>query len=162
VKLNSSITLLNVLFVPGLTCNIISIAQLIDDLICTVTFTPKLCVIQDLSLRSTIGVGKQRIGVYLFQEEVEANQVKTCDLWHQRLGHRLKEVMTLISSRIGLFENKGTDEPCDVCFKPKQTRLYFPLSNSKAINCFHLIHYDIWGGYKIESFGGVHYFFDHC
>jgi len=59
-------------------------------------------------------------GVYLFQEEVEADQVKTCDLWHQRLGHPSKGVRTLISSQTRLFENKGTDEPCDVCLKAKQ------------------------------------------
>ena len=66
--------------------------------------------------------------------------------------------MTLISSQIGLFENKGSDEPCDVCFKTKQTQLPFPLSNSKATNCFDLIHCDTWGGYKVESLCGAHYF----
>ena len=66
-------------------------------------------------------MGKQQRGVYFFQEEVEANQVKTCDLWHQRLGHPSKRVMILKSSQLGLFENRDTDESCDVCFKVKQT-----------------------------------------
>jgi len=36
--------------------------------------------------------------------------------------------------------------------------LPYPLSNSKAANCFDLIHCDIWGGYKVESLCGAHYF----
>ena len=78
VKLNSNITLHDVLFVPGLTCNLISIVQLINDLVCIVTFTPNLCVIHDLSLRTPTGVGEQRRGVYLLQESLpeEARQTK--------------------------------------------------------------------------------------
>jgi len=91
VKLNSNITLYDVLLVPGLTCNLISVAQLINDLMCIVTFTPQLCVIQDLSLRMPIGVDEQRRGVYLFKDaplkQVKKNQGVTCNVWHQRLGH---------------------------------------------------------------------------
>jgi len=45
VQLNLKLILNNVLFVPGLNCNLISIAQLIDGNICEVTFTKKFCVI---------------------------------------------------------------------------------------------------------------------
>jgi len=58
VHLNSKIVLYDVLFVPGLNCNLISIAQLINELFCTVTSTHKLCVIQDHSMRTSIGVGE--------------------------------------------------------------------------------------------------------
>ena len=43
VRLNSKILLHDVLFVPDLTCNLISITQLINDLVCIVIFAPKLC-----------------------------------------------------------------------------------------------------------------------
>ena len=79
------------LFVPSLTCNLISIAQLINDLVCTVIFTPKLCVIQGHSMRRLIGMGEQQRRVYLFEEDssggVEVNKVDASDVWHQRLGH---------------------------------------------------------------------------
>ena len=71
---------------------------------------------KNLSLRMLTGVGKQRRGFYLFQEEVEVDQVKTCDLWHQRLNHHSNGVMSLFSSKIGFFENKGSDESCYVLF----------------------------------------------
>ena len=87
VKLSTSINLYAVLFVLGLTCNLISIARLINDLLCTVTFTPKLCVIQDHTLRMPIGVGEQRRGVYLFKEAspkgAAAHQLVTSKIWHQ-------------------------------------------------------------------------------
>ena len=54
-------------FFPGLNCNLISIAQLVDDNMCEVTFNKQLCVIQDLTMRSPIGVGELQRGVYLFQ-----------------------------------------------------------------------------------------------
>ena len=54
VHLSSNLILNNVLFVPGLNCNLISIAQLVDDNICEVTFNKRLCVIQDLTTRSRL------------------------------------------------------------------------------------------------------------
>ena len=40
----------------------------------------------------------------------------------------------------------------------KQTRVSFPISENKAMNCFNLIHCDIWGAYRIKSFSGAQYF----
>jgi len=45
VKLNDKLNLHNVLFAPGMSCSLISVVQLIDDLFCKVAFTRKLCVI---------------------------------------------------------------------------------------------------------------------
>jgi len=162
VQLNSKILLYDVLFVPGLNCNLISIAQLINELFCTVTFTHKLCVIQDRFVRTPIGVGEQRRGIYYFKEiqpgQVKVNRLATCNLWHRRLGHPSKQVMSLFSSGHGFSDKKFSNESCDVCFRAKQTRLSFPLSDNKAINCFDLIHCDIWGAYRVQSFCGAHYF----
>jgi len=55
VKLDDKFVLIDVLCVPSLHCNLISIAQLIDDLCCTITFTCKLCVIHDLTKKVPIG-----------------------------------------------------------------------------------------------------------
>jgi len=54
VHLSSKIILNNVLFVPDLNCNLISIVKLIDDNIYEVTFTKMLCVMQDLIIKSPI------------------------------------------------------------------------------------------------------------
>jgi len=45
IILNSKLRLDHVLFLPGLNCSLISIAQLIDEDYCDVTFTKKFCLI---------------------------------------------------------------------------------------------------------------------
>ncbi|CAH9101690.1 unnamed protein product [Cuscuta europaea] len=66
VFISANLILNNVLFVPCLTCNLISMARLVDDLNCDISFTNKLCVIHDLPTRTFIGVGERRGGVYFF------------------------------------------------------------------------------------------------
>jgi len=91
VHLDSRLRLKDVLFVPGLNCNLISIAKLVDNDTCTVTFTKRLCVIHDLTTRSQIGVGEPKRGVYYLQqakpETEQANKVVSYDILHYRLGH---------------------------------------------------------------------------
>jgi len=52
----------------------------------------------------------------------------------------------------------GKSDLCDVCYHAKQTCLPFPNSENKALHCFDLIHYDIWGAYHVEAFYGSRYF----
>ena len=68
VKLNPKLTLHDVLYVPSLDCNLISVAQLLDGFCCMVTFFKKLCVIQDLATKNLIGVGEPRKGVFVYKE----------------------------------------------------------------------------------------------
>ena len=56
VTLESNLCLKNVLYVPGLTCNLISMSQLTDHYNCFVQFTNGLCVIQHRTSRMLIGV----------------------------------------------------------------------------------------------------------
>ena len=161
-QLNSTTTLSNVLYVPDLNCNLVSIAQLTNELFCTVIFTKKWCVIQDHTMKRLIGVGEQRRGVYFFTEDqpgaVSVNKVVTHDLWHRRLGHPSKKVMSLLSNDIRSCDGTSSTEFCDVCFRAKQTRSSFPNSINKVSECFELIHCDIWGAYRTESLTGAHYF----
>lgn len=45
VMIGNDLVLQNVLYVPGLTCNLISVSQLMDNSNCFVQFTNNLCVI---------------------------------------------------------------------------------------------------------------------
>ena len=62
ILLNGHVKIPHVLYVPQLTCNLISLGKLIEDLNCIVTLTDKLCVIQDRTLRTVIGAGEQHGG----------------------------------------------------------------------------------------------------
>jgi len=108
-------------------------------------------------------VGEQGRGIFFLKdiqsERIQVNKVTTCELWHHRLRHPNQQVMSLLSSSISDLNNKSMDI-CDACFRTKQTRMSFPISNNKASYCFDLIHCDIWGLYRVESLCGAYYFLD--
>jgi len=164
MSLGSKINLSKVLYIPNFHYNLISVAQLIRELRCIVIFTDELCVIQDRTSRSLIGVGELRGGVYCFNEvatgKVLANAMDAHALWHSRLGHPSNRVLSLLPKDLGISYCLGNNkvEPCDVCFRAKQTRNSFDISESKADDLFEIIHCDIWGSYKVSSFCGAHYF----
>ena len=59
-----SLSLTNVLYVPNLHCNLISVTQLLDNSDYVIQFTKQFCAIQDPTLRMLIGVGERREGLY--------------------------------------------------------------------------------------------------
>ena len=59
VNLAGKLNMSNVLHVPSLNCNLMSVHKLCKDLKCTVTFDDVSCVLQDCNTRTPIGVGEQ-------------------------------------------------------------------------------------------------------
>ena len=57
IVLDGRLKLTNVLYVPSLNCNLISVSQLIEESDCIIQFTDKFCVIQDRTSRMLIGAG---------------------------------------------------------------------------------------------------------
>ena len=148
MDLGPHLKLKDVLFVPQLTCSLISVSQLAKDLNCVVTFTDSFCVIQDRISRTLIGVGNVQGGVFLHKVALDVKKqvhaVQTSKLWHRRLGHPSKEVLTLLAKNLDFNDMVGkVDEPCDVCLRAKQTRSPFSQSESNASELFELIHCDI-------------------
>ena len=163
VVLNERLQLKNVLYVPSLQCNLISVSQLLKNSNYTVQFTDKLCLIQDPTSRTPIGAGEQREGLYYLRGFVKAAAMKTnkevsLDLLHQRLGHAsLKVLQTLPNVSPGSKSNLYT-QTCEICLRAKQSRANFPISENKAATRFHLIHCDLWGPYRNDTFCGARYF----
>ncbi|CAA7040935.1 unnamed protein product [Microthlaspi erraticum] len=67
VIFDEDFALKNVLFVPDLRCNLISVSQLIKDLDVVLQIANKGCVIQDRIERRLIGAGELRDGLYFFR-----------------------------------------------------------------------------------------------
>lgn len=121
--LSTDFIIKDVLYVPNLKVNLISIGQLLLDIQCLVTFTGSLCVIQDHTTRTPIGVGELRNKVYCYKPVTRAAifNATTADmtvLWHQPTSRSSKETHCVKS--------------CDICFRAKQTRIPFPVSNNAA------------------------------
>ena len=162
VLLDNRIRLNNVLFVPSLTCNLVSVAKFCEELNCCVAFFDDFFVLQDRTLKILIGAGEQRGDVYYLKEgSLEKNQVNaisSTNLWHKRLGHSSHGVLSLLPTDLGVISDKTKDNVCETCYQAKQTRNRFPMSSNKAKCVFELIHCDIWGPYRESSSCGTHYF----
>ncbi|CAH9142679.1 unnamed protein product [Cuscuta epithymum] len=89
--LPNGLYLRHVLYIPKFQCNLLSASRLTKDLNCTLAFFQDFCVLQDLPLKKSIGVGRFRDGLYYLDfprvEEVAMSVSINSDLWHQRLGH---------------------------------------------------------------------------
>lgn len=76
-------------------------------------------------------------------------------LLHTRLGHVSLSKMQHIPG----YDCKHMHEyNCSVCLHSKQHKLPFPVSMSKANQCFDLIHIDLWGPYRVHALNGAKYF----
>ncbi|KAL3353831.1 hypothetical protein AABB24_018482, partial [Solanum stoloniferum] len=65
--------------------------------------------------------------------------------------------------KIPMFQNLNKNvvfalNNCEVCPLARQTRLPFPHSMSRSTSSFQLLHIDVWGPYKWETFDGMRYF----
>ena len=69
IHLQPSLHLKNVLHVPSLSNNLLSIHKVTQDLNCAVTFFHSHCVFQDLATGRTIGIAKEQDGLYYLQHE---------------------------------------------------------------------------------------------
>ncbi|RDX67605.1 hypothetical protein CR513_53499, partial [Mucuna pruriens] len=162
LQLHSSLSLHNVLQVPKLDNNLISIHRLKQDWNCAMTFFRSHCVIQELTTGRTIGVAKEQGGLYYLQhtkignninkEELPSSQRATSETWaasqiwlyHKRLGHPPFGLLKTIFSH--LFTKEFVESfKYDIFQFPKHHRATFSPSNNKSLEPFDLIHSDVWG-----------------
>lgn len=164
LPLGRKLVLQNVFLAPHLDITLISVAQLLKDINGFVLFTKQFCVIQDHNLKTLIGAGEERDGVYHYKGVLDAqadsaSNLQSRDLWHRRLGHPSPRVLSFLSG-VGVFKNNVgvLENSCDVCIRAKQTRDKFNESLNKADAPFSMIHCDLWGPYITSSSCGAHYF----
>ena len=76
IQLQSSLHLSNVLHVPKVSNNLLSIHKITKDLNCDVTFFHYHCVFQDLVTGRTIGIAKEQGGLYYLQHDDNKECIK--------------------------------------------------------------------------------------
>eukprot|EP00261_Vitis_vinifera_P033501 XP_019074744.1 PREDICTED: uncharacterized protein LOC100253049 isoform X2 [Vitis vinifera] len=128
---------------------------------------------KDLATRRTIGLGKQRDGLYylvalateksLTNHSSSTNQpacnlaISSTDLWHSCLGHVSPSRLSFIAKNFLNFSVQSNNA-CPICPLAKQSRLPFGTSAISSTKPFEIIHCDIWGRYRHPSLFGAHYF----
>ncbi|KAL2320148.1 hypothetical protein Fmac_029117 [Flemingia macrophylla] len=175
IQLQPSLHLKNVLHVPKLSNNLMSIHKVTQDLNCAVTFFHSHCVFQDLATGRTIGIAKEQGGLYYLQHEgnkgctrqkaLTSNHQPTSESWsssqiwlqHRRLGHPPFSVLKSLFPF--LFTTVSVESfHCDVCQFAKHHRTTFLPSNHKSSKPFDLVHSDVWGPSSISNISGAKWF----
>ena len=166
ICLTSDLTLHNVLCVPKFAFNLISASKLMKTSNCFLIFFPIACYIQDIQSWKTIGLAKEKGGLYLFQDTEysadsssvihQANTITFEALWHFRLGHPSSSRVQVLKQDHPFISNDKVD--CEICHFSKQRKLSFPVSLSISKNYFDLVHIDIWGPMSVISVYGHRYF----
>ncbi|KAK3009463.1 hypothetical protein RJ639_013409 [Escallonia herrerae] len=161
VSLADGITLRHVLYVPNLAVNLIFVSCLATDANWFVAFSHDICVLQDRTSKSPIGLGKIHQGVFVFQPlstttVAAVYESESYELWHRRMGHPSSQ--PLIHLPTVLVVSSSLKTICDVCCRAKHNRTVFPDSTSRAMDIFGLVHCDIWGPYRVSTISGAKYF----
>ncbi|KAG9450495.1 hypothetical protein H6P81_010460 [Aristolochia fimbriata] len=157
----------NVLYIPDMHTNLISVGQLLEKGYDIHLKDGRLSIRnKNGELIAKVDMAKNR----LFTLNIEAASMKCLKsvlkdnlwLWHLRFGHLgftglkllLKEKMVK-----GLPEIDHPDQLCEGCMKGKQHRLPFEAGHSRrARRPLELVHTDIVGPFEVTSLGGNRYY----
>lgn len=163
LRRTDKMTIHNVLVVPDSQVSLLSVHKLNKENKYRVIFYEDTCVIQDSVLRTQVGTGNHKDGLYFLNTctKFTNNNIQVCCLskciWHNRLGHSADQVLNIFKHKLA-YKVDPIAKPCEVCHKAKQTREPFPLSDHKTNVIGQLIHLDVWGRYKVQSREGYKYF----
>ncbi|KAL4022749.1 hypothetical protein IC575_016494 [Cucumis melo] len=168
IVLFDGFSLQNVLHVPKLSYNLLSISKITRELHCKATFLPESVCFQDLNSGRTIGTARHSGGLYILNDDTSGSSISTTRLlssyfstfvhdfmlWHFRLGHPNFTYMKYLFPH--LFPKIDVSSlSCDVCIRAKQHRVSFPSQPYKPTQPFTLIHSDVWGPSKVTTSAAV-------
>ena len=150
---------------PDFKFSLLSVSKLTRELSCSVCFFLDFCVFQGLYDGKVLGIGKEKEGLYILKNQIQSsvqamatsNMSEDATLWHLRLGHASTGILQHIQS-LKHFSDKNVQHKCEICPLAKQCRLQFPVSESKTLKAFEMIHLDVWGPYKKPTFDKKQYF----
>ena len=157
---HGKLNLHDVLVVPDIKKNLISVTKLTKDNSCFFEFRSFDFKIKDQTTGKILAIRHRKDGLYALEEggEIEAlvaikSGKAPVDLWHQRLGHPNSRLLHVLDSKkfIDLSSWLKNKNICSSCQTAKSCRL--PFSLNKKIDSAPLtkIHCDLWGPVPISS-----------
>jgi hypothetical protein len=166
-KLNSgnSINMKDVLFVPGLTKNLLSISSL-EKKSSRVSFIDGevLMWAKGETLNEAIIIGREENGLYKLKGRLEASMThaieNSCELWHRIFSHINYKALPYICKAVtGLPEFKIDHEGvCNGCAQGKNIKNPFLKRDNKAEGFLKLIHLDVCVPMPSSSISGYVYY----
>lgn len=159
------INIKNVLLVPKLSANLLSVSEMVsngNELV----FNKNGCAVYD-DKRKCIANAKSVNGVYKLQMHpatcLKTSTITSAMTWHRRLGHiNFGDLCKMRNGLVSGIEFNERDEAdiknCEICKEGKQTRTPFKRSHTRAKEVLELVHSDLCGPMENESIGGARYF----
>lgn len=164
----------NVLYVPALDKNLISVFQLCTTNGVAVTFTPTYFQVRDLNTGALCLEDKPDKGTYQWPKAPGSNppslsfaSVTTTTLpdWHSRLGHPATSILqTMISKfHLPLASKDLRNKPCNACSINKMHKLPFSVSTLTSSSPLEIVFSDVWTSplLSIDNFKYYVIFVDH-
>jgi hypothetical protein len=150
----------NVLHVPNITKNLVSVGQMIEQGL-QVRFNPDGCYVEDFKDKCRL-VAKGKIVGKMFTLDVSMPEVETImfaqgagimadmDIWHKRIGHVNEQQLKFMQNSdivTGLpkFKVDGMYKICEACQFGKQTKNVFPHDKNVSKRALDVVHSDVWG-----------------
>lgn len=166
ISQGGKIQLKNVLYVPGLAANLISVSTITKSGF-KVVFNEKGCIVNDANGRLICSATlNNKLYVLDLQSKVEtahlvSNNSNDLWLWHLRMAHlNVSDIQKLPSCAEGIVlkQNAKSNMYCSSCLEGKQSRLPFKHVGTRATKPLEVIHSDLCGPMESMSYGGMRYF----
>ncbi|MFS7923079.1 putative RNA-directed DNA polymerase [Helianthus anomalus] len=164
---NKTLNLSNILHVPALKKNLLSVQKFCTDNAVFFEFHSSFFVVKDESTRTTLLMGPSEQGLYSLRlpqfkslPKVSFTAVRaSSNVWHQRLGHPHARVFHTIASSCSLpISNKLSSDLCTACQLGKSSKLSLNDSTFRSSNFLDLVYCDVWGPAPTLSFNGCRFF----
>ncbi|PKU73457.1 Retrovirus-related Pol polyprotein from transposon TNT 1-94 [Dendrobium catenatum] len=156
----------NILHVPALSHNLLSIHKLTADNNCSISFDAHGFTIQDRVDQQILLRGRTRNGLYSISTPIAKipptalhvnNELKDSP-WHARLGHPHHRILQALSRLVPSICIPSTSVLCRSCNVGKSHKLPFVSSINTKTTPFSVVHTDVWGPSPISSINGYRYF----
>ncbi|KAG7589765.1 GAG-pre-integrase domain [Arabidopsis suecica] len=162
------LSLTNVLCVPTMKKNLISVNKLCKTNNVMVQMCPFDFQVKDLRTGATLLTGRANNGVYEWPTSSSSISAFSCHKtslsdWHSRLGHPNSQTLRHIISSFSLPISSMSTFPCNSCFINKSHKLSFSTSSLSSTKPLDIIFSDVWTSPVLSIDGYKYYvlFVDH-
>lgn len=142
------ITIKEVLLVPGLDHNLLSVRKLEKNGFRVISENRKGVIERNGLVAAVATISNKQLYVLDLHKEEKALFSECIETWHMRLGHlKYDSVKKLPSLVKGMNVNTDSQSPivCKVCVEGKQTKLPHNQRRKRATRALELVHSDLMG-----------------
>lgn len=157
----------NVLFVPNISKNIISVSKFASQNQVSIQFLPNCFLVKDLQTGTVLLKGPCVDGVYSWplsrSPQVFVTQVSDGSSWHHKLGHPSPPILKFLQSSFQLGISHSKSDFCNSCSINKSHKLPFQKSTISSTYPLEVIYSDLWTSPVLSHDGYRYYviFVDH-